>query len=39
MTFPFFINKAAPVSGVKSLMDYEVTFVAKISWAVSVSSR
>src|SRR5512141_2649322 len=22
MTFPYFINKAAPVSGVKSLMDY-----------------
>ncbi|QSI78352.1 MULTISPECIES: GTP cyclohydrolase FolE2 [Niveibacterium] len=30
MTFPFFINKAAPVSGVKSLMDYEVTFVGEI---------
>lgn len=26
MTFPYFINKAAPVSGVESLMDYEVTF-------------
>ena len=26
MSFPYFINKAAPVSGVKSLMDYEVTF-------------
>src|SRR5688572_5034300 len=26
MTFPYFIEKAAPVSGVKSLMDYEVTF-------------
>ena len=31
MTFPYFINKAAPVSGVKSLMDYEVTFVGEIS--------
>ena len=26
MTFPYFLNKAAPVSGVQSLMDYEVTF-------------
>ena len=31
MTFPYFINKAAPVSGVKSLMDYEVTFAGEIS--------
>ena len=30
MSFPYFIEKAAPVSGVKSLMDYEVTFVAEI---------
>ena len=30
MTFPYFIEKAAPVSGVKSLMDYEVTFVGEI---------
>lgn len=30
MTFPYFINKAAPVSGVKSLMDYEVTFIGEI---------
>ena len=27
MTFPYFVDKAAPVSGVRSLMDYEVTFV------------
>ncbi|MGH8529737.1 MAG: GTP cyclohydrolase FolE2 [Nevskiales bacterium] len=27
MRFPYFIQKAAPVSGVKSLMDYEVTFI------------
>jgi GTP cyclohydrolase I len=27
MSFPYFIEKAAPVSGVKSLMDYEVSFV------------
>src|SRR6266480_2294005 len=26
MTFPYFIEKKAPVSGAKSLMDYEVTF-------------
>ena len=30
MSFPYFINKAAPVSGVKSLMDYQVTFVGEI---------
>ncbi|HZR02156.1 MAG TPA: GTP cyclohydrolase FolE2, partial [Burkholderiales bacterium] len=30
MTFPYFVNKAAPVSGVQSLMDYEVTFVGEI---------
>jgi GTP cyclohydrolase I len=31
MTFPYFINKAAPVSGVKSLMDYEITFAGELS--------
>ncbi len=30
MNFPYFINKAAPVSGVQSLMDYEVTFIGEI---------
>ena len=30
MTFPYFINKSAPVSGVKSLLDYEVTFICEI---------
>ncbi len=25
VTFPYFVNKVAPVSGVKSLLDYEVT--------------
>jgi len=30
MTFPYFIEKKAPVSGVKSLMDYEVTFTGEI---------
>lgn len=31
MSFPYFINKTAPVSGVQSLMDYDVTFVGEIS--------
>ncbi|MCU0869008.1 MAG: GTP cyclohydrolase FolE2 [Burkholderiales bacterium] len=31
MTFPYFVDKAAPVSGVRSLMDYEVTFVGEIT--------
>ena len=30
MTFPYFVRKAAPVSGVASLMDYEVTLVGAI---------
>ena len=30
MSFPYFISKAAPVSGVKSLLDYEVTFAGEI---------
>jgi GTP cyclohydrolase I len=30
MSFPYFVNKTAPVSGVQSLMDYEVTFVGEI---------
>lgn len=29
MTFPYFVNKAAPVSGVRSLLDYEVTFIGR----------
>ncbi|HEY4698624.1 MAG TPA: GTP cyclohydrolase FolE2 [Gallionella sp.] len=27
MNFPYFVNKTAPVSGVKSLLDYDVTFI------------
>ena len=27
MSFPYFVNKAAPVSGVQSLLDYDVTFI------------
>ncbi|MBL8384089.1 MAG: GTP cyclohydrolase I FolE2 [Burkholderiales bacterium] len=30
MRFTYFINKAAPVSGVTSLMDYEVAFIGEI---------
>ena len=30
MTFPYFLNKTAPVSGVQSLLDYEVTFMGEI---------
>jgi GTP cyclohydrolase IB len=30
MSFPYFINKQAPISGVKSLMDYEVTFTGNV---------
>jgi GTP cyclohydrolase I len=31
MSFPYFINKAAPVSGVKALMDYQVTFLGEVN--------
>jgi GTP cyclohydrolase I len=30
MNFPYFVNKAAPVSGVESLLDYDVTFIGSI---------
>jgi len=30
MAFPYFIEKKAPVSGVKSLLDYEVVFIGEI---------
>ncbi|MDD3530207.1 MAG: GTP cyclohydrolase FolE2 [Gallionellaceae bacterium] len=30
MSFPYFINKTAPVSGVVSLIDYDVTFIGEI---------
>jgi GTP cyclohydrolase I len=30
MNFPYFVNKKAPVSGVQSLMDYDVTFIGEI---------
>ena len=30
MSFPYFVNKAAPISGVQSLLDYDVTFIGEI---------
>lgn len=30
MSFPYFVRKQAPVSGVASLMDYDVTFVGEV---------
>ena len=30
MSFPYFVAKKAPISGVSSLMDYEVTFVGEV---------
>lgn len=30
MTFTYFVNKTAPISGVQSLMDYEVAFIGEI---------
>jgi GTP cyclohydrolase I len=31
MNFPYFVNKEAPISKVRSLMDYDVTFVGEIT--------
>ena len=31
MRFPYFVNKKAPISGVQSLLDYDVTFIGEIS--------
>src|ERR1700686_3259184 len=31
MSFPYFVSKKAPASGVESLMDYEVTFLGDIA--------
>ena len=40
MTFPYFVRKAAPVSGVASLMDYDVTLVGAIrDGDVRISTR
>jgi len=30
MSFPYFVNKTAPVSGVQSLLDYDVTFIGEV---------
>jgi len=30
MSFPYFVRKAAPVSGVESILDYQVTFIGAI---------
>ena len=30
MSFPYFVNKTAPESGVQSLLDYDVTFIGEI---------
>jgi GTP cyclohydrolase I len=30
MSFPYFVKKKAPVSGVESLMDYDVTFIGEV---------
>ncbi len=30
MSFPYFVNKTAPISGVQSLLDYDVTFKGEI---------
>lgn len=30
MSFPYFVGKTAPVSGVNSLMDYDVTFIGEV---------
>jgi len=31
MSFPYFVNKQAPVSGVQSLLDYSVSFIGEIN--------
>jgi len=30
MSFPYFVNKTAPISGVQGLLDYDVTFIGEI---------
>lgn len=31
MSFPYFVNKKAPISGVESMMDYDVTFIGEVT--------
>jgi GTP cyclohydrolase IB len=38
MSFPYFVEKRAPVSGVRSLMDYNVTFLGRVSDGVDSHS-
>ncbi|MHB8253456.1 MAG: GTP cyclohydrolase FolE2 [Acidiferrobacter sp.] len=38
MTFPYFVMKTAPVSGVRSLMDYQVSFLGEIRNGRSVTT-
>jgi GTP cyclohydrolase I len=33
MAFPYFVNKAAPVTGVQSLVDYDVRFIGRLDGA------
>jgi GTP cyclohydrolase IB len=35
MRFPYFVNKTAPVSGVRSLLDYDVTLIGEVGAAES----
>lgn len=35
MNFPYFVNKKAPVSGVESLLDYDVTLIGEIDKGVT----
>ena len=34
MSFPYFVNKTAPVSGVQSLLDYDVTLIGEMKAGV-----
>jgi GTP cyclohydrolase IB len=38
MSFPYFVKKRAPVSGVRSLMDYAVTFLGRVTDGVESHS-
>lgn len=38
MAFPYFVNKTAPVSGVQSLLDYDVTFIGEITNGVHTTT-
>ena len=35
MRFPYFVNKKAPISGVESLLDYDVTLIGEINKGVT----